>query len=269
METESESHTRPTAGRLILYFFFAWLISIVCGFSSTTTAICFFNIRPDHGFSFGTEVIGLALAVLGYGTGAFVLGTLTRQRVKAWTAAIVYVIPSFFLRGLIFAGAYVSDPIKEELLANPIPMIVMPVVYLLVSPFVAFYFLRMGEDFADVFSQPNSALNVSWKHWLWVLPFFLFQVIGVPLYLVLTLWKIDFLMADIPFSFFSLPSLIIRIIVFVILTGILTAIKSAYTALSENLGSTGIRIIKVIGTWVLLTVIQTLIILSGIGKYMD
>ncbi len=265
----SEVQTRQTVGRPIRYFIFAWLVAIVCGLSTTITAVCFFDLHPDDGFSFGAAVIGLALAVLRYGAGAFVLGTLTRQRVKTWTAAIVYVIPFFLLRGLIFAGATVSEVTKEELLANPSSMIVMPAVYLLASPFVSFLFLRMGEDSADTFSQPNSALNVPWQHWLWVLPLFLFQAIGVPLFLLLALWKIDILTADVSFSIFSLPSFIPRIIVFAILAGVLAAINAAYTALSEDSGSTSIRMLKVLGTWVLLTAMQALIVLSGIGKYMD
>ena len=148
-------------------------------------------------------------------------------------------------------------------------MILMPIVYLLISPLVSFYSIRMGEESSDNFARPQAALNVPWQHWLWIIPFFLFQVIGVPLFLLMALWKIDVLTADVAMTILSLPTLIPRIIVFVILTGVLMAINAAYTALSDDSGSAGVRTLKVLGTWLLLTTMQAFIILAGIGQHMD
>ena len=81
--------------------------------------------------------------------------------------------------------------------------------------------------------------------------------------------KIDILTADVSMSILSLPALIPRIIVFAILAGVFMAINAAYTALSDDSGSTGTRTLKVLGTWLLLTAMQVFILLAGIGKYMD
>ena len=191
MDTDTTGTCRPSAGRLILCFVFAWAVSIVCALSTTVTAVCFFDMNPDNGFSFRVAIIGLALAVLRYAAGAVVLGTLTRQRIRTWTAAFVFVIPAILLQALTFASASVSDVMRDDLLGNPGAMIVMPIVYVLISPFVSFYFIRIGEELGDQFTRPKAVLNIPWQHWLWVLPFFLFQVIGVPLFLLLALWKIE------------------------------------------------------------------------------
>lgn len=267
MESNTKELSRPARGKLTLYFIFAWLISVVFGFS-TISALYFFDIKSGGDISWKAAIVLIVLNALGYGSGAFVLGTLTPQRIKIWTKAVVYVIPFFLVRGLIFATSNMNDPMKEELLAKPISMIVVPVISLLISPLIAFYFIRIGEESAGEFSRPKSALNIPWQHWLWVLPFFLTQVIGVPLFLLLALWKIDLLTANVSFSILSLPALIPRMIVFFIFSGILMSINAAYTALTEDYDTPGIRAMKVIGTWVLLTTIQVFIVLAAIGKFM-
>ena len=261
-DSDTEVHTRPTVGRLIVYFIFAWLVSNVCGLSSTFTASYFLDFESD--FSFRAGFFGLLLSVLQFGTGAFVLGTLTFRSVKTWTAVIVYLIPYFLRRGLIFA-IEALDYAMNEALSYPGPFIVMPIIYMLVIPFVSFCFLRMGEERADTFSRPHAALNLPWLHWLWVLPFFLFQAVGVPLFLML--WM--FIYEDTSFFIFSLPNLIIRVLLFFILVGVVTAINASYTALTEQTNSSGMKILKVFGTWVLLTAMEIFIVLASFGKLMD
>lgn len=231
MENHTEELVRPGIGRLTLYFIFAWLITVVCGLSSMMSSLYFFDIKSGGDLSWRAAIIAIVLNALSYGSGTFALGTLTRQRIKTWTAVIVYVIPFFLVRALIFALSNMNDAMKEELLAKPISLVIIPIVSLLISPFVAFYFVRMGEESSDAFSRPKCVLNIPWQHWLWVLPFFLVQVIGVPLFLLFSLWKIDLLTADVPLSIFSLPALIPRIIVFLIFAGIMMSINAAYSAL--------------------------------------
>jgi len=269
VENHTEEIARPVGGRLSLYFLFAWLITVVCGFSTTISSLYFFDVKSGDDLSWRAAIIVIALTALSYGSGTFVLGTLTRQRIKTWTAAIVYVIPFFLVRGLIFALANMNAVMKEDLLAQPVSMVIIPIISLLISPFVAFYFVRMGEESADEFSRPKSVLNIPWQHLLWVLPFFLVQVIGVPLFLLFSLWKIDILTANVSFSILSLPAFIPRIIVFFIFSGIMMSINAAYTALSEDYGTLGIRTMKVLGTWVLLTTIQIFIVLSVVGKFIE
>lgn len=264
----SDSH--PSRFRIARYFFFAWAVSAICGVSLTLTGSMFFELDSDVGFSIKIALFGLILAVLQYGSGAFFLGTLNRGRIKTWTCSIIYVIPSFLFRGLIFASTTRNEAIKDELLANAGYMIIMPIIYLAISPFVSFYFIRLGKDSAEGFSRQNAVLNIPWQHYLWILPFYLFQVVGVPSYLLLTLWKIDLLTADIPLSIFSLSALIPRIIIFAILVGIIMSINSMYSTLSEQReGSRIFNGLKVLGNWFLLTGIQVLIVLSYIGRHMD
>jgi len=269
MENIADGLDRPSGGKLTLYFIFAWLVSVVFGFSSTISTLYYFDIKSGGDISWKAAIVVIVLTALSYGSGAFVLGTLTHQRIKIWIKAIVYVIPFFLVRGLIFAWSNMNDQVKEELLAKPHSMIVVPIIALLISPFIVFYFIRMGEESASEFSRPKSALNIAWQHWLWILPLFLTQVIGVPLFLLLTLWKIDLLTANVSFSILSLPAFIPRIIVFFILCGILMSINAAYTALTEDHDTPVIRAMKVIGTWVLLTLIQVFIVLATIGKFMN
>ncbi len=264
----SESH--PSRFRIAMYFFFAWAVSAICGTSLIFSSIMFLELDSDVGFSIRVALFGLILAVLQYGSGAFLLGTLNRGHVKTWTCSVIYVIPSFLFRGLIFASTTVNEAMKDELLANVGYMIVMPIICLAISPFVSFYFIRFGKASAEDFSRQNAVLNIPWQHYFWILPFYLFQVVGVPSYLLLALWEIDLLTIDIPLSIFSLPAFLPRIIVFAILAGIIMSINSMYSTLSEQReGSRILNGLKVLGNWFLLTGIQVLIILSYIGRHTD
>jgi hypothetical protein len=259
--------SRPTIG---MYFVFAWVVSAICEAGFFSAGFVSLNLDPDAGFSIRLAFLGLILAILKYGAGAFVLGTLTSGRVKTKTSVAIYVIPSFLLRGLIFASATVSEVMKEDLLANSGSLIVMPIIYLVISPFVSFWFIRRGENAAQEFSREKSVLNIPWQHWLWILPFYLFQVICVPTYLLLALWRIDSLIGNISLSFMSLPALIPRMIVFAILVGILCSISSVYSSLSEKHESfNGNRVLKVFGNWLLLTSVQVLIVVAYIGRHAE
>lgn len=257
------------SGRIFVYLVFAWSVSVVCAFTTIVSAVSIFDIRPAVGFSIRMSVIGLVLAVMRYGAGAFILGSLIRDRVKHWTATLYYVTPFFLFHGSMFLSASVHDPIKAQMLANPFALIVIPIVYLALCPFVSMLFIRIGTETGMAFSKTNSALGVPWFHWLWILPFGLTQVIGVPLYLLLLLWKIDLLLAGIyPSILLNLPASISRIIVFFVLSGVLMLICLAHNALSDQSDRVGVRILKVIGAWLVLSVLQSLIVLSAIGKYM-
>lgn len=253
-----------------MYFVFAWVVSAICGASLAVTGTVSLDLDPDADFSIRLAFLGLILAILQYGTGAFVLGTLTSGRVKTKTSVAIYVIPSFLFRGLIFASATVSEVMKEDLLANSGSLIVMPIIYLVLSPFVSFWFIRGGENAAQTFSREKSVLNIPWQHWLWILPLYLFQVISVPTYLLLALWRLDSPSYIIFLSTWSLPAWIPRVIVGAILVGILMSIRSVYSSLSEQHESFNAnRVLKVFGNWLLLTSVQVLIVVAYVGRHVE
>lgn len=252
---------RPSGGRLIMYFIFSWLVATICTFSASGTfGLCI----QDNGFSWTSVIVGLALTVLINGTGAFVLGTLTGPRYEARTIAIAYVVPAFLTWILIFVGEFLSEMVRHETLTNPARYIAFPILDLIVLAYASFCFVKWGMETAINFSRPNAALAIPWYHWLWILPFALFQTIAVPLFLALTLWRTDILapIDDLFSAVLHFPALILRVIVVLILSGVIASIRSAYTALSKDVDSIGIRFIKVFGTWILLTAMASLIICS-------
>jgi hypothetical protein len=63
-------------------------------------------------------------------------------------------------------------------------------------------------------------------------------------------------------------SVIPGIIICTILAGIVGAIKKSQSALSQNDGSVGKRILTVAGTWVLLTALQVVLLAFMLGREM-
>lgn len=227
--------TRPrSGGRLLSYFAFAVAVSVVCQVALGLTTLAFFQIRPDQPFSLKLAVVNLTVGVLSYASGGFVLGTLTRGLMGPWPAAIIYITPSVLLRLGLFSLAFVSDAVRNDLVSQPGNLIGLPLLTLALAPFVAFFSVRAGGEAAGEYNQRNSVLNIPWYHWLWVLPLYLFPVVGVPSFLLLTLWSIDLLEDHIRSSLVNLPSFISRIIVLIVLFGVLRSIGSAYSTLSER-----------------------------------
>jgi hypothetical protein len=267
MRSETETLSHPSNGRLILYFLFAWAIFGVCGASTIIATGLFFGFEHFEEFSISSALFLLVLAILRYGSGAFVLGTLTRTHIKAWTAAIIYIIPASLIPASTFIGAALSDTIKEDILSNPWLRIGMPIIYLLIGPFVSVFFIRVGEVFSKAFSRPKAILNIPWQHWLWILPFSLFQVIGVPLFVLFNIWETRDSGPVFSILFLSFAPIISYIIIWILFIFILMAIVASYVALSEDSGSGWVRTLKVLGTWLLLTGLQAFIILGTLGQH--
>jgi len=267
MTIQKNDEKQETRRNLPLLFTSSWLICLVCGVSSSITAIYFYDIKSGGDLSWKATIVAIIMTSIGYGLGAFVLGTLTPSRLKKWTKVIIYISPFFLFKVSMFALAYMDNAMMDDLLNRPLAKVVAPLTSLIITPFVAYIFINIGEESAGSFSRPRAMLNIPWQHWLWMIPFFIAQVISVPLFLLLLLWKIDLLAGNISLSIFNLPAFISRIIVFFILILIIMSINSAYTALSEKIDSTAIRVLKVSGVWVLLSLMQAFIFLSIIGNF--
>ena len=254
---------------LPLYFIFAIVVSIVCWTSLLITSLSFFDMNLDSAFSIKSIIVGLMISILACAAGGYVLGTLTQGLLKTWTTAIIYITPGILLRIGTSSLAFISEAVRDDIISKPGSMIVLPILIILTTPFAAYYSIRMGEEASAEYDEPKSILNIPVYHWLWILPFYLFSVVGVPTFLLLTLWWIDLLTVDIWPSLLNLPSLIPRIVVLFILAGVLFSISSVYSTLSERDSTPGLlKALKVFGNWLLLNALEAVIILAAIGKFM-
>jgi tetratricopeptide (TPR) repeat protein len=215
-----------------------------------------FNLRDLTGFSFPIAMVDIGLLILQAGSGAFLLGTLCGRGLNTWLATTIYVVPLLLLQILAIFGGN-SQPI-------------MPIVCAVLNPFVSFYCVRAGQNRSNEFCRSKAALNVPWMHWIWLVPTSLYQAVGVPVFLFLYWWKIDCLAGD-AVSISSLPGIALRTIVFFLFLGVLAAMRSAYRALAQDSDSISIRVLKVAGTWLLLSVLQGAIFLDilVIGKHYE
>lgn len=248
---------RPALGRLIAYYLFAWTVSFVCVFGGRAAVVAFFDLQTVHQISFLYISIAGGLAILHFGSGAFVLGTILSKRLNFWMAIFLYVFPLFALEILNLVLLPVGSSIVEGMHADSREL--MDVVDVLLNPLVSICFFRLGRKFN--FSRPNAALNIPWQHWLWILPTSLFPAICVPVFLVFLIWKIDLFTGNVESSIFTLPDSLLRVAVFFILIGVLVAICSAYKALSTSTDSTKVRAVKAAGAWLLIAILQGAILL--------
>jgi hypothetical protein len=241
--------------KLPLYSIFAMAISVIWQFSLSVTLISL-EFGADHPFSLKYVIIGVAVAVLSYASGGYVLGTLTRGLLRTWQAAIIFITPSVVLHLGVFARAFMSEAARNDLVTEPGKMIVLPILPLLVAPFASFCSIRLGEDAAGKYNRPRSVLNIPWYHWLWILPCYLFQVVGVPAFFLLTLWRIDLILEATKVfpSLLNLPAFFPRIVLVAIISGVGFSINSVYSTLSETNGKySPVDVLKVLGNWLLLT----------------
>jgi hypothetical protein len=227
---------------LTIYFLVSWLVSDICGLSAATVFVCFFNISSNE-FS-RTMAIGCGgTALLEFGIGAYLLGTLVGKRLPAGLMTFVYVVPV-----LLFNVLAISQ--SAQMHGRPIELVQYGCQ--LIGPFVSYYCVEWGQS--SGYSRPNTMLNIPWQHWIWILPTSLWQVVTIPLFLLLLMWHFD--------------SVIPGIIICTILAGIVGAIKKSQSALSQNDGSVGKRILTVAGTWVLLTALQVVLLAFMLGREM-
>lgn len=267
MSSGANPQTRPTIGRLSIYFIFSWLVALVCTTSLVINGMELIGYEAPAGFSIRHIIWSIVLGVLRYAPGAFVLGVLIGERIRAWALGFVYIIPSFIHQVAIFASTTISESMKAELLKYPVFMIYLPIVFQILAPFIAFHMIRIGSYFYSDYTRINSVFDIHWLHWMWILPLSLFQVVGVPFFLFIVFFKINVVADSIstPFA----PLIIFRVIIFGILAGVVKLIQSAYSALVDDDGSVKIRIFKVVGVWILLTAMQGIIILYIISRIMS
>jgi hypothetical protein len=246
-------------------YVFAWVISSIAYMSAIFAVTAHYEYHLTHDLSFGRAMLGIGIAIIGHGAGAFILGTLLKNRLSSVIATAVYISPYVLLRVGVFLGAIYIPEIQEDVLSHPGNMILMPLIYLLIIPFVSYGFIRTGENVADEFRRPRSVLNIAWYHWLWGTPMLVFQVIGVPAFLLLLLWRIDLLIYE-PISLFQLPDIIIRMMVFGVLALAIAIIVWIYRALTESYLPVLARIGIILGGWLALTAFQLLIVLTALGR---
>ena len=255
---ELGENQRPSFSRLALYFIVSWSISGVASLATMAALFYFFDVNKLV-LTLASATTFSALNMVEYAVGGFVLGSLIGKRMSTWVATAVDVFPSSLMSILSIAGCFGS--FTERVHANPIAA--LEIVYLLMAPFVCFYSIRRGQN--SGYARPNTLLGISWQHWIWIAPTSLFPLVCVPLFLLLLLWKIDFL--NWHSSTFSLPYMIPRIIVGSILLGVIKAIKDARSALSETTAPKGKRILTVASACIVLAALQILIICSLAGKF--
>lgn len=245
--------------KLPIILIFAWIISAIVYVSANAVINNFFDLHSLTQLSIPFALVTVAETVLMYGSGAFVVGTLT-TRINKWLATVLFGGPMFVLQLLLIFG--VTDvSFAEQIQRNSRE--IMQLVCLVLNPVISYLAIQRGREseFAD---EPSKILGIAWQHWLWILPFGLYQSVSVVLFLLLLLWKIDFVIGE-P-SLFELPGMIARIVVFMILSGVLTAIAVAWGALSDTKKPFTPRILKVIGVWLLVTVLEVAVLLVTATK---
>jgi len=239
--------------KLPVALIFSWMISAVVGVSSNAVIATFFDHHSLAELSLPFAIAMLAATIILYGSGAFVLGTLT-SRINKWILTVLFVGPMFVLQVLSIFG--VTDvPIAEQIQKNSRE--IMQFVYLVLNPMVSYFAIQKGRE-SEFGQEPKRVLGIAWQHWIWILPFALYQTVGVPLFLLLLLWKIDFIIGE-P-SIFELPGTLLRIVVFMILSGVLTAIFVAWDALNQTKAALFPRLLKVAGVWLLITLLEVLVL---------
>jgi len=255
--------------RSILHFVVAWLVSLVTAASLFASTVAAVTVDPAAGLTFRSALVSCGLTVGSHATGAFVLGTLVGDRIRPWRASVIFILPTVLLRAASFSWAFISGVGAEEMLAQPGNLIIMPLVMLVVALYSSYWFVALGQSNAPRFSRSNALLNIPWYQAAWALPLSLVQVVGVPVFVLLTLWKID-LLSDIGlgWSWFSdLPALLVRIPVLLLLLLTLISIGSFYSVISGQKNRTIARAIIVgAGNWLLLTGMEVLVVLVALGR---
>lgn len=241
---ENEKNNQKTNyAKLAIFLPFTWSIAILAGLGAYAVSNVFLE-RHDHDeLTLLSIFVSFVTSLFQSGSGAYVLGTLMRNGNK-WILTVLSCVPTLVFQvvvAIVILGGN-HNTTKD----------VVGCLDILVTPVIAYYALKAGQSTS--FEKRRSALDVSWKHWIWILPFGLYPTVCVPLFLLLLMWKIDFLMPN-P-SIFDAPLIIGRIVVCMVLMAILGAITAAYGALVNTSQSLGSRFLKVFGVWILITVMQ-------------
>lgn len=255
--------------RSVLHFVVAWLVSLVTAVSLFASMVAAVTVDPAAGLTFRSALLSCGLTVGSHATGAFVLGTLVGDRIRPWRASVIFILPTVLLRAASFSWAFNSGVGAEEMLSQPGNLIIMPLVMLGVALYSSCWFVALGQSNAPRFSRANALLNIPWYQAAWALPLTLVQVVGVPVFVLLTLWKVD-LLSDVGLGwswFFDLPALLVRIPVLLLLLLSLVSIGSFYSVISAQKDRTIAGAITVgAANWLLLTGMEVLVVLVALGR---
>lgn len=238
---------KPTVRKFVFIVVFAIALGIILQAAISLVIQAFMHIPPEHmslaiwGDTFFLRILA---SLASTAAGAFVIGTFLASRAR--TAALVAVTPTvlFWLLALVIGVRYAPDGGLLTLQVRQ--MFIMPVALVVASPFVAYYGARIGESYRARFDRPKSVLNIRWYHWLWILPFFLSQIVAVLLFTIVLLIRFDF-----TYGSGMLPGLVDfvlnfgyylgRIVLVFVLFGLLAAVHHAHSLLTGEAGTSAGR----------------------------
>lgn len=221
---------------------------------------------------FLAAIFTILVSELGYLAGGYVFGTLSKDTWNGWIKAIILIGPNLLFRGATFALAFYNMDLQQELLASKVNLIVIPALTMVLSPFVAYFAIGLGESSAEKYSHPKSILNIDWYHWIWILPFYIFSAAGVPSFLLFALWKFDSLTdldsyPSIITIFTHFPTFITRLIILAVIGLAFFSIETVYSTLSDRTSKSGLSAgVKVFLNWLILTIFECMILLSFMGQ---
>lgn len=262
------SLNRTPFGMIILVSIFSLCITFICDTSFSLSLGCLLRPEDPQSYGFRNTIFNVLVSELGYFAGGFIFGTLSNGILKTWKKTLILIAPNFIVRFATFALAFYDVELKQQMVASEMPFIVIPILVLILSPLVSYFGIISGESSAANFSRPKSVLNISWHHWLWILPFYLFSVSGVTSFLFFFLTSYD-ARTDTSgyFSIFSIFSsfsiLFFRAIILGVIAVVGISISSVYLTLSKEGSSLSISSgAKVFANWLFLTIFEFFIVSS-------
>jgi len=238
---------KPTIRNFVLIVVFAIALGVILQEAIGLVVQGFLDIPPERmalAVWGDTFLLRILASLVSTAAGALVIGTFLAS--KARTAALIAVAPTvlFWLLALVIGVRYAPEGGLLDLQVRQ--MVVMPVALVITSPLAAYYGSRLGESYRGHFDRPRSVLNIKWYHWLWMLPFFLGQIVSVLLFTVVLLIRFDFtygtgMLPGLVDLIFNLGYLIGRVVLMLVLIGIVAAVHHAYSLLTEEAGTSARR----------------------------
>ncbi len=171
-------------------------------------------------------------------TGTFVIGTFLKKRAKL--TAVIATLPTILFWIAIFILGVVSISKNGYTFKSVKIMLLLPAILAILSPVIGWISAGWGQELIDEFKRSKCVLNIKWYHWLWIFPFYLSKVVAVSLFTLVLLWKIDLLHDSNSlypglFDFIANWSyFLLRVIIFAILYGLVSAAFHTYLLLSEE-----------------------------------
>jgi tetratricopeptide (TPR) repeat protein len=255
VEGKAKTAQKTNYAKLLFFLPFTWSIAGLTGLGAYAVSNMFLGRHDQDELTLLGVFATVVTCLFQSGSGSYVLGTLMRNGNK-WILTALSCVPILIFQVVIAVAILGGN--------NNTAKDVVECLSILLTPVIAYHALRAGQN--TRFEKRQAALDVSWKHWMWILPLGLYPAVCVPLFLLLLMWKIDFLLPE-P-SIFSLlnPLVIGRIVVFMVLMGILAALMAAYGALVDTSRSLGSRFLRICGVWVLLVLMQCGVLFFSFSK---